>query len=294
MSSLRVFYGHHKCATGWITENIREMIFHLGQRHKIVHLPKHFAAYGTLDGLVAATRADMLFYTNATMEQARTLRPHRGFHVVRDPRDVLVSAYFSHLHSHPTDDWSVLATHRQRLQAVSKEEGLVAEMDFSRPQFESMMAWDYDQPHVLEMQMETLTADPLAGFTRVARFFGWLDDEAALGRGLTGLLRVGQLRLNRLNHRGRRFMPGSWPMFPVPKRRLETMPPRELARIVEDKSFRRLSGGRSKGQENVQSHYRKGVPGDWKNHFSAEHRRLFKRRHGDLLIRLGYEADHHW
>ena len=292
MTSLRVFYGHHKCATGWITENLREMVFHLGLRHHIVHLPEHYAAYGSLEGLVTATSADLLFYTNATIDQARTLRPHRGLHVVRDPRDILVSAYFSHLHSHPTDEWSALEAHRRELQGMTKEEGLRHELAFSRPQFDSMMAWDYDQPHVLEMKMETLTADPLRHFTSIADFFGWLDGPE--DRGLRRVGRLAQLRLNRLNQKGRRFMPASVPMFPVPKRRMATMPRSELARIVDRKSFRRLSGGRTKGQENVKSHYRKGVPGDWANHFSDDLRARFKKRHGDLLIRLGYETDLHW
>lgn len=292
MTSLRVFYGHHKCATGWITENLREMVFHLGLRHHIVHLPEHYAAHGSLEGLAAATSADLLFYTNAMIEQARTLRPHRGLHVVRDPRDILVSGYFSHLHSHPTDEWSALERHRRELRQLSKTEGLRHELDFSRSQFESMGAWDYDQPHVLEMKMEVLTADPLRHFTHIADFFGWLD--ATDDRGLRRVGRVAQLRLNRLNQKGRRFMPGAAPVFPVPTRRMATMPRSELARIVDRKSFRRLSGGRAKGQENLKSHYRKGVPGDWANHFDSDLTALFKERHGELLIRLGYETDLHW
>lgn len=292
MTSLRVFYGHHKCATGWITENIREMTFHLGLRHEIAHRPVHYAPYGTLDGLVEATSADVLFYTNATMEQARTLRPHRGFHVVRDPRDILVSAYFSHRNSHPTKEWPALEDHRQRLQSLSKDEGLFAEMDFSREQFEDMGAWDYDQEHVMEMKMETLSADPKRHFIEMAKFFGWLDPTDTTG--LHQLARVTQLRLNRLNQKGRRFMPASMPMFPVPTRRMSTMPRQELTRIVEKKSFKRLSGGRKKGQENVNSHYRKGTPGDWVNHFTEAHKRTFKKRHGDLLVRLGYESDLNW
>jgi hypothetical protein len=268
------------------------MAFHLGLRHQIVHLPAHYAPHGSLEGLVDATSADLLFYTNATIEQARTLRSHRGLHVVRDPRDILVSAYFSHLHSHPTEAWSALEAHRRELQQRSKDEGLRHELDFSRPQFESMMAWDYDQRHVLEIKMETLTADPQRHFAHIANFFGWLDPSS--DRSLRRMGRVAQLRLNRLNQKGRRFMPGAVPMFPVPRRRMAAMPRSELTRIVDRKSFRRLSGGRAKGQENVKSHYRKGVSGDWANHFGDDLKALFKARHGELLIRLGYENDLHW
>ena len=40
--------------------------------------------------------------------------------------------------------------------------------------------------------------------------------------------------------------------------------------------------------------YRKGIVGDWRNHFTEDHRRVFKQVAGDLLIRLGYEKDTDW
>ena len=53
--------------------------------------------------------------------------------------------------------------------------------------------------------------------------------------------------------------------------------------------------------ENVRSrkdlknnHIRNGTPGDWKNHFTNEHKKLFKKLYGDLLIKLGYEKDDEW
>jgi hypothetical protein len=39
---------------------------------------------------------------------------------------------------------------------------------------------------------------------------------------------------------------------------------------------------------------RKGAVGDWRTHFTPEHVELFKRRAGDLLIRLGQEKDMDW
>jgi hypothetical protein len=40
--------------------------------------------------------------------------------------------------------------------------------------------------------------------------------------------------------------------------------------------------------------FRSGKTGEWKSHFSAEHKRIFKNVAGDLLIRLGYEKDNDW
>lgn len=44
----------------------------------------------------------------------------------------------------------------------------------------------------------------------------------------------------------------------------------------------------------MKSTVRKGVSGDWKNHFSINHKNSFKRLCGDALIRSGYEKDLDW
>jgi sulfotransferase 6B1 len=40
--------------------------------------------------------------------------------------------------------------------------------------------------------------------------------------------------------------------------------------------------------------FRAGKTGSWKEHFTAEHKRIFKEIAGDLLIRLEYETDYDW
>jgi sulfotransferase 6B1 len=40
--------------------------------------------------------------------------------------------------------------------------------------------------------------------------------------------------------------------------------------------------------------FRSGKTGEWKKHFTDEHKKIFKDVGGDLLIRLGYEKDDSW
>jgi hypothetical protein len=68
----------------------------------------------------------------------------------------------------------------------------------------------------------------------------------------------------------------------------------KVERIVEQHSFTNLSQGRTQGQENTQSFFRKGIAGDWKNHFSPAMKDLYKQRIGDFLIEYGYEEDLSW
>ncbi|MFZ4855248.1 MAG: sulfotransferase domain-containing protein [Desulfuromonadaceae bacterium] len=39
---------------------------------------------------------------------------------------------------------------------------------------------------------------------------------------------------------------------------------------------------------------RKGIVGDWKNHFDEIGKSIFKKNAGDILIKLGYEHDNNW
>ncbi len=69
--------------------------------------------------------------------------------------------------------------------------------------------------------------------------------------------------------------------------------PRRLQRIVEHSLFAKRSG-RKTGEEDVSSHYRKGVAGDWKNHFTDRVRSAFKQKFGQILIETGYEKGLDW
>lgn len=63
--------------------------------------------------------------------------------------------------------------------------------------------------------------------------------------------------------------------------------------IVTLYSFEKQSG-RKDGEENINSFMRKGIVGDWKNHFSDEAIDTFKKYAGHQLIALGYENDLNW
>lgn len=66
-----------------------------------------------------------------------------------------------------------------------------------------------------------------------------------------------------------------------------------LERAVEGHSMERAAG-RKPGQEDRNSFIRKGVVGDWKNHFNQESLRVFSDICGPTLARLGYEQSPDW
>ena len=67
----------------------------------------------------------------------------------------------------------------------------------------------------------------------------------------------------------------------------------KIARVVGRHSFANQSG-RQPGSQDANSFMRKGVVGDWRNHFNEAAAQAFNQHAGELLIQLGYERDQTW
>jgi hypothetical protein len=292
------YFGHHKCASTWIAGILQRVTDEVGLRYFAVHDALSPSAIGPLSepapgathfepaelrDRADAVRADLVVCHNADRVQAEILHPNRAFHVIRDPRDIIVSAYFSHRNSHPTDGRPQLQAHRAALRHASPAEGLLLEMAFSEPELLQIADWDYGTEAILELTMEELTLHPYDGFIRVFRHLGLLSD-------VEPIRAVDQTRvlLSRLLNR-------------VSKRRRLSFLRRNCPATAEivlgavySQRFEVQTKGRERGQEDMTSHYRKGIAGDWANYFTRQHAEAFDERFGDLLVRLGYETNSDW
>jgi Sulfotransferase domain len=72
------------------------------------------------------------------------------------------------------------------------------------------------------------------------------------------------------------------------------VPAEQVREAVLACRFETLTGGWPRGVEDVRSHERRGVAGDWRNYFTDRVTRAFKARFGDLLVAAGYEKDLQW
>lgn len=156
-------FTHHKCATNWLRvyfERFAELN-HLRFAHtyRRNELP---------DG-------DVVLLTNANYAVVKS-RGLNGLHVIRNPLSVVVSAYFSHLRTHPEDGWPELAIQRQVLRTQSKEAGVFLTTAFlERPDFNAEAAgplhdlrtWDYCDSSFVTLRMEDLVQEPSKSFRRV-------------------------------------------------------------------------------------------------------------------------------
>ena len=291
-----VYFGHHKCASTWIDTIIKEVVKEHGYTyrgfvdHETPQERSSLTDYRStvsrhkLAAYVEQEDIDVISCLAADWSQAEALQPLRGVHVIRDPRDIIVSGYFSHKNSHPVDHLPHMAAHRERLQRVSKEEGLLLEMEYAAAEMEDLAMWYYDHPDILELKMEDLTARPYKGFLEIFSFLGLLHEDD--GYAIPDRLRLfGRILRNKLSQRHQSLRALRIPT-PVQGSLL-------LGRVY-DHRFEKKAKGRSQGEADTSSHYRKGQPGDWRNHFTEKHVAAFKEHFGDLVTQLEYESDTSW
>jgi hypothetical protein len=247
MSIRAAYWGHHRCGSQWITAIVNRVCSKLGfdyiQEDHAMWFPTRGQDYRYGDGL-----DQFVVCWNSDFLSVRTFEG-RAFHVIRDPRDVVVSGYFAHLDTHGEEHWPRLSLYRQYLKTLDREEGLLAEMHFSSTYLHQMFWWDYDNPAIVEKRFEDVIADPLRHFGEI---FSHLQ---------------------------------------IPATHLSEQ---ALAEIVEQTSFTAMSGGRNPGDEDVRHHYRRGVPGEWRTHFSRQHAEFFKHLFNPLLLKTGYEETEDW
>jgi Sulfotransferase domain len=204
------------------------------------------------------------FTTPGVVEEIATICPRaKVVHLVRDGRDVAVSSVH-HQWNNATDQGGRRKLSREK---VAKREAYREDPATFRASGESIFSGE----HVTEIARSWSTSVSRA-----------MDDAVLLGDNYY------QVRYEDLL---------AEPVGEV-RRLLEFLgadSDEEVVRAcVEAASFEQLSGGRSQGEEDSSSFYRKGVAGDWRNHFTKEDRRVFREEAGELLIRLGYEEDLDW
>jgi hypothetical protein len=280
---LYAIFGHHKCATMWLEDIARLACQRLGLKLGVVYDEDQFER--DLPAWLVRQRTDFLVYGNADIEYTRALPEFRGIHIIRDPRDIVVSAYYSHLHSHSTSGWKELESHREVLQKLDKDAGIAEEIRFRGRSFGHMATWDYNQDEVLEIRFEDISVSSYETILSAFDWLGLVDDREIYTRTARAAF-LGRDILGRLNARTGGLFPAG--------HMIRRLPAPEVLAIVWHHRYARRAKGREKGKEDVRSHYRSGRSGDWRNHFTDDHKTLFKSLYPGLVPQLGYEQTDAW
>lgn len=275
------YFGHHKCASTWFEDIFSWICNELNLKMAVFYSEKDFG--GDLKRYVEEHDIDFICYANAHYRYVAPLENLVGFHCVRDPRDIIVSAYFSHLKTHPTHAWPELIAYREKLNACSKEEGLIHEIDFRAEQFEEMASWLGNTSNkILEIKMEDATTLTYQTILTLTQHLGLLDD-----RYYGGVERI-QFLLTKILGRVKRKL-----HLPTPTL-IHKLPAERILGIVWENEFAKKTSGRKPGEESTASHYRKGLHGDWINHLNNQHRELIKQKYNNIILGYGYETDASW
>ena len=172
---------------------------------------------------------------------------NKAFFVARDPRDLIISNYFSLKYSHdPYHEYILMM--RDKLNSMSQDDGITEIINsFTKGTKNTLEGWFTQKSENIKLIKYENIFGP-----KQFDFFSELLDFCDI-----------------------------------------KLTDEEIIQLLNKYSFQKISG-RKQGSEDIQHHYRKGIPGDWKNYFTAQQKDLFKILSGDILITCGYEKDNNW
>jgi hypothetical protein len=146
----------------------RSLVFYAGEQR---HLPRHY---------------DVFFQDHSRFDFTTLIGPHRGLHLIRDPRDLIISAAFYH-EVCTTERWLRRRrwnfygrSYQQSLARLSsQEEKILFEMSHcSGATIRDMLAWNDANPNFYEAKYEDLIADvELRRFRDIFAFLRFPDDQ---------------------------------------------------------------------------------------------------------------------
>lgn len=172
---------------------------------------------------------------------------HKSFYIARDPRDLIISNYFSLKFSHDPYHPYILKM-REKLNSMSQDDGILDIINsFTAGTKKTLGGWFMQK----------------SGNIKLIRFEDMFGEKQY------------DVFSDLLNHCN------------------ISISSTDIKILLEKYSFKNISG-RKQGSEDIKHHYRKGTPGDWKNHFTDQHKNLFKKLSDNLLVVCGYEKDNNW
>lgn len=158
----------------------------------------------------------------------------KSFMVIRDPRDIIISDYFSIRYSHSVNYW--IKQLRPILNSVTKEEGITILLSYYIPRFAEIRRLLANE-NIMKIHFTDLVDDSFTTYKKIFNYDNLYFDEKVM----------------------------------------KTM--------LDKHSFENIAK-RQRGIEDIHKHYRIGVSGSWKTHFSPQNISLFNTMYSDFMKEL--------
>lgn len=164
---------HHKTGTVWMLN----IFVQICKKYPLRFL--HGKRKG--DFLTFDKHYDVYFQYNSRFDLDALVSDYRGFHIIRDPRDIIISGCFYHQTSseewlkQPKKEFDNL-TYQDKINSYDNlEDQLIFEMNnVGRTTIEEISNWDYNNPRFFEVKYENLIKDKNMNlFREIFSFLGF-------------------------------------------------------------------------------------------------------------------------
>jgi hypothetical protein len=232
-----------KTASQWFRAVFNDLTFYENTGLKVKVYDELGLQYGKFQAVLPKhTIGTQLYISYPTYQEIYKPQHYKTFFVLRDPRDIVVSMYFSAKCSHVLID--VIPTLRKDLESLDLSAGMKYMVDCLSEfgLFEAQRSW---MQSAQEQSIQIFRYEDLANdnFTFLKQLLTYLE---------------------------------------------VSLSDKELTNLYNRHKFESKAKGRSQGEENINSHYRKGLAGDWKNYFDGSITAHFGQVTGNLVETLGY------
>lgn len=175
-------FGYHKCGTKLLGKVFLQLSLKYGWEYRSVA--------GSTDKI---PDADVVFFLHSQIDDSKLPEKYIGIHMVRDPRDIIISGYL--YHKRTTEEWCVNKnfqtsepikypqvpnsqmyrsqewkvnylkslegmSYQEKINSLDQDEGIMFEMNhYGKWTIEDMLKWDFDKANCLELKFEDVMSN---------------------------------------------------------------------------------------------------------------------------------------